>query len=368
MMEDTDIKQNQPEGEETSCNRQEAEEARMGALVRMDYRRRHASQPDVDEAWNAFRQEKMVAKETPQRGFSAWHLTAAALLGAAAMLALVFVFRHSFFGEPTPQQPKEIVAMQYDEKPQRVKLEREHDTLDLTQKNSISYQKSDKPQKPAIVAQSQNKTQRLSTPRGMDFKVVLPDGSEVVLNAESTIEFPTAFQSGKRLVKLKGEAYFKVVRNDDAPFIVTSDQLSVRVLGTEFNMKSYASEVAHVALVKGKVEVMRPDATVCDATLNPGQEAWYNAKGEVQVQEVDTYAVTQWVSGFFYYHDQPLVKVLCDLGRWYNLGVVFQNTDALHYRVHFSALRNEPVDSALENLNRLRRIRVRLDGNKIVVY
>jgi len=291
MMEETDIRQNQPETAETSCDRQEAEESRMGALVRMDYRRRHTSQPDVDEAWEAFRREKMVVRETPKRGFSAWHLTAAALLGAAAMLALVFLFRHAFLGESTQQQSKEIVAMQYDEKPQRVKLERGEDTLDLTQKDSISYQEAAKPQKPAIVARAQNKTQRLSTPRGMDFKVVLPDGSEVVLNAESTIEFPTAFQSGKRMVKLKGEAYFKVVRNDDAPFIVTSDQLSVRVLGTEFNMKSYASEVAHVALVKGKVEVMRPDATVCDATLNPGQEAWYNAKGEVQVQEVDTYAV-----------------------------------------------------------------------------
>ena len=368
MMEDADNKLNQKEETNAPCDQQEAEASRMGALVRMDYRRRHASQPDVDEVWDAFRRERMVARETPKRGFTAWHMTAAALLGAAAMLALVIVFRHALLDAPAPQQSKEIVAMQYDEKPQRVKLERENDTLDLTQKDSISYQEATKPQKTTVVAKLQNKTQRLSTPRGMDFKVVLPDGSEVVLNAESTIEFPTAFQSGRRWVKLKGEAYFKIVRNDEAPFIVTSDQLSVRVLGTEFNMKSYASETARVALIKGKVEVMRPDAAVCDATLAPGQEAWYNAKGEVQVREVDPYEVTQWVNGFFYYHDQPLVKVLCDLGRWYNLGVVFQNTEALHYKVHFSALRNEPIDTALENLNRLRRIRVRLDGNKIVVY
>lgn len=345
-----------------------AEEDRMRAWVRMDYRRRHASQPDLDKAWNAFRQETMEDARTKSRGFSVWHLSAAAAVGAAAMLVLVFLFRGQLFTSPDKEAVSEIVAMHYDRAPQRVKLEQESNSVDLTQKDSISYQPSSSAIAQAIAAPQPDKMQRLSTPRGMDFKVVLPDGSEVRLNAESTIEFPASFQLGERRVKLKGEAYFKVARNENSPFIVVSDQLTVKVLGTEFNFKSYASETASVALVKGSVEVMRPGTGVSHATLHPGEEAWYDETGAIRVQEVDTYAVTQWVNGFFYFHDQPLVKVLCDLGRWYNLGVVFHNMEALHYKVHFSALRNERVEVAVESLNRLRRIRVRVEGNNLVVY
>lgn len=347
---------------------QEAEAQRMGAFVRMDYRRRHAAQPDVEEAWKTFCR-KMKEKEPPQRKtFSLWHLSVSALVGAAAMLALVFLFHDRLFKPSRPELPKEIVAMQYDRAPQRVKLEQESSTIDLTQKDSISYRQPVAPVAPHTPVRQPVKMQRLSTPRGMDFKVTLPDGSEVWLNAESTIEFPASFQSGERRVKLRGEAYFKVARNEKSPFLVVSDQIAVKVLGTEFNLKSYASETAHVALVKGKVEVMRPGSDASDVTLSPGEEAWYDEGGAIQVREVDTYAVTQWVNGFFYFHDQPLVKVLCDLGRWYNLGVVFHNMDALHYKVHFSALRNEGIEVAVENLNRLRRIRVRVEGNNLVVY
>jgi len=355
-----------PQGEQTT------EERQMGALVRMHHRRLHSTEPDLGKAWETFRHAHISrpphTAQSSQRRFSAWHLTAAATLGAAAMLALVFLFSGQLFHSSSEAlHKKEVVALQHDNTPQRVKLEEETITVDLTLTDSISYQSATYAAT-AVPPRTAPKKQRLSTPRGMAFKVVLPDGSEVQLNAESTIEFPTAFQDGERRVKLRGEAYFKIARNENAPFIVTSDQLSVRVLGTEFNFKSYVTETAHVSLVKGKVEVMRPGTETSDATLKPGEEAWYDETGTLRIQEVDTYAVTQWVNGFFYFHDQPLVKVLCELGRWYNLGVLFQNTEALHYKVHFSALRNDPVNVALESLNRLRHIRVRIEGDNIVVY
>ena len=345
-----------------------ADEQRIGTFVRMACRRNKAAQPNLDEAWNTFRQTTLETGKPLRRTFSVWHLTAAAITGAAAMLVLIFLFSGQMLAPSHKEALKEVVAMQYDHNPQRVELEGENTTVDLTQEDSISYQSATGTATLAQTVPSSSKKQRLSTPRGMAFKVILPDGSEVQLNAESAIEFPTAFQSGERRVTLRGEAFFKVASNEEAPFIVTSDQLSVKVLGTEFNFKSYASEAAHVTLIKGKVEVMRPGTKASDATLNPGEEAWYDETGTIRVQEVDTYAVTQWVNGFFYFHDQPLVKVLCELGRWYNLGVVFHNTEALHYKVHFSALRDDPIDVAVESLNRLRHIRVRVEENNIVVY
>lgn len=351
-----------------------AEERQMGMLVRMHHRRQHSGEPDLDKAWETFRHAYIdrIAAHTAQRShchcFSAWHLTAAATLGATAMLVFVFMLSDRLFHTTSKElHQKEIVVLRHDNTPQQVKLEGETTTINLTQTDSISYQ-STAYTVLATPSQSTPKKQRLSTPRGMAFKVVLPDGSEVHLNAESAIEFPTAFQNRERRVKLRGEAYFKIARNEYAPFIVTSDQMSVKVLGTKFNFKSYVAETACVSLVEGKVEIMRPGQEFSSAILKPGEEAWYDETGTLRIKEADTYAVTQWVNGFFYFHDQPLVKVLCELGRWYNLGVLFQNTEALHYKVHFSALRNDPVNIALESLNRLRHIRVRIEGNNIVVY
>ena len=127
---------------------------------------------------------------------------------------------------------------QYDQSPQQIRLEEEDAAVNLTADDSISFRNVPAP---AVVAQApvcEVKTKRLSTPRGMDFKVILPDGSEVWLNAESTIEFPTAFHDGLRQVRLQGEAYFKVAHDERSPFIVTSEQMNVRVLGTSFNFRT----------------------------------------------------------------------------------------------------------------------------------
>lgn len=347
------------------------EEEHLGELVRMNSRRQNAApDPDVEEAWYLFKKTNVELRNS-RRQFSGWHLLMAGLTGAAAMLAFVFFMSGGWLGKVrngSGTAAVDFVSMQYDNKPQRVELNDAGSTSDLTLKDSISYQTVASQKKTVLANAAPARMQRLSTPRGMDFKVMLSDGSEVWLNAESSIEFPASFRQGERRVRLKGEAYFKVARNEHAPFVVESDQLAVKVLGTEFNFKSYASEAASVALVNGKIEVMRPGADTPDATLKPGEVAWYDNRGTVCVQEVDTYALTQWVKGFFYFHDEPLVKVLCDLGRWYNLGVVFHNTEALHYKVHFSALRNEDVALAVESLNSLRRIRVRLEENNLVVY
>lgn len=343
-----------------------SEERQLRELVRMSCRRERATEPDVDQAWTQFRQIHKPLRS--RRRFSPWHLSAAVLAGAAAMLALVWLFPQlGLFSEGETGRP-DLVAMQHDKTPQHVRLEQEGKLLSLTDKDSISFHRPSSVAKPLRADVPTPKTQRLSTSRGMDFKVILSDGSEVWLNAESTIEFPAAFRTGQRRVKLQGEAYFKVAHDEKAPFIVSSEKMDVRVLGTEFNLRSYATETPSVALIEGKVEVMHAGSTRPDATLSPGEEARLDVNGDVRVQEVDTYAVTQWVKGFFYFHDRPLVEVLRELGRWYNLGVIFHNAEAMDYRVHFSAMRNDSVEVAVESLNRLRHVHIRIEGDDLVVY
>ncbi len=360
-------------------------EQQMGELVKINHRLNNAQQPDIDAEWKAFCDKKFGEekygdiKEEPSPTIirrPLWHLYVSALVGAAATLLVIFLLRHQLFPEPTKELEDGMMAMVYDDSPQRVSLQTgSKKVIDISQQDSISFFSAANQQKtfPSL-GFGGVRMQKLSTPRGMDYKVILADGTEVWLNAESRIEFPSNFQGNERRVKLLGEAYFKVARNEKSPFVVSTEQMDVRVLGTEFNLKSYSSETAHITLVKGSLEVYSPgsvnDGVANDESstlLKPGQDAWYDKDGKIQVAEIDVYDVIQWKDGFFYFNDKSLVTVLRELGRWYNLGVIFRNANAMNHKVHFSALREGNIQEALTGLNSLRKVKISLQGNNIVV-
>lgn len=339
-------------------------------LAKMARMRHKTPCPDVDETWKQFSRQQV---QTSGRTHAyKWQIALAALSGAAAMLVGILLYNH--FALPSSSaEDLHVIAMNYDETRQQVLLQDDSELFDISLQDSLSFQPVGQSQTKRAVSSSmknkkgEGKMQKLSTPRGMDFKVILSDGSEVWLNAESSLEFPSAFTSKERRVNLKGEAYFKVARNEECPFIVTTDKMQVRVLGTEFNFKNYVSEPSHVSLVSGSVEVYTPDGKAPEVTLKPGQDACLDSSGQIQVREIDTYSVSQWVNGFFYFDNSPLVDILRELGRWYNLGVVFRSSDLMEQKMHFSASRSDEIALTLENLNRLRKVHVSLEGNNLVV-
>ena len=339
-------------------------------LAKMARMRHKTPCPDVDETWKQFSRQQI---QTSGRTHAyKWQIALAALSGAAAMLVGILLYNH--FALPSSSaEDLHVIAMNYDETRQQVLLQDDSELFDISLQDSLSFQPVAQSQGKHAVSPSmknkkgEGKMQKLSTPRGMDFKVILSDGSEVWLNAESSLEFPSAFTSKERRVNLKGEAYFKVARNEECPFIVTTDKMQVRVLGTEFNFRSYVSELSHVSLVSGSVEVYTPDGKAPEVTLKPGQDACLDSSGQIQVREIDTYSVCQWVNGFFYFDNSPLVDILRELGRWYNLGVVFRSSDLMEQKIHFSASRSDEIALTLENLNRLRKVHVSLEGNNLVV-
>ena len=200
--------------------------------------------------------------------------------------------------------------------------------------------------------------QELFTPYGTWSVVNLPDGSKVWLNANSKLVYPTAFIEKERTVFLEGEAYFKVTK-DAKPFIVKTDYLQTKVLGTEFNVKSYTAEDSHVTLISGKVQV-RSHENARFVDLEPGKDAMLLSDGLFEVKEVNSEAYTYWKDGYFYFDELPLADIMKSIGRWYNVNVTFRNKEAMAYRIHFMSNRQSGIEETIRLMNRLKKVTLTL--------
>lgn len=161
----------------------------------------------------------------------------------------------------------------------------------------------------------------ISTPKGGQFEVYLPDGSHVWLNADSRLKYPLKFIGDVRKVELTGEAYFEVKKNSNQSFIVTSNDQSVEVLGTHFNVCSYRDEPAVTTLAEGRVKVSSvsfPQKTI----LEPNQQATAMPDG-FAVKKVRADDVIAWKDGLFVFEGTDLKDVLRQLGRWYDVKVAY---------------------------------------------
>lgn len=162
----------------------------------------------------------------------------------------------------------------------------------------------------------------VSTPRGGQYKLNLPDGSAVWLNAASSITYPTAFTGKERKVFVTGEAYFEVAHNKLMPFKISiNDREEVEVLGTHFNVNSYnKEEPVRTTLLEGSVKITHGDKTVF---IKPGQQSSFTKKGFV-VTEPDIDKVMAWKTGFFDFDNTGLDAIMQQISRWYDVDIVYE--------------------------------------------
>jgi ferric-dicitrate binding protein FerR (iron transport regulator) len=162
----------------------------------------------------------------------------------------------------------------------------------------------------------------LKIPRGGEYQIVLADGTKVWLNSASSLTYPTKFLEKQRVVHLSGEAYFEVNHNAEKPFVVKVDDLNVKVLGTEFNVKAYPEEAEiQTTLVNGKVEVLAKGFdSHLKSVLSPSFQASYlkNQK-ELKVAQVKTEVYTAWKDGVFFLDNTKLEDFMIILSRWYDV-------------------------------------------------
>ena len=174
------------------------------------------------------------------------------------------------------------------------------------------------------VAQSLSETNTITTPNGGNYQVSLPDGTMVILNAASSLTFPTSFRGIERMVSLEGEAYFEVTKNAEMPFKVKSGRQVVEVLGTHFDINAYDNEpVIKTTLLEGSVKVNYNNAS---ALIKPGQQtiiALNDAK-KIDVRDADLEKELAWKNGAFSFENDDLQSVMRQIARWYDAEVVYE--------------------------------------------
>ncbi|WPV65765.1 FecR family protein [Chitinophaga sp. LS1] len=205
----------------------------------------------------------------------------------------------------------------------------------------------------------------LTTPRGGTFRVTLPDGSNVWLNAASSLRYPTSFKSSsERLVEVQGEAYFEIAQNAQQPFKVkVNDQTTIVVLGTSFNINAYANEGGiATTLFTGAVRMNHGNE---QATLHPGQQARTGLTTIETIQNVDTAQVLAWKNGLFDFHNATLPEVMRQLTRWYDIDVVYEgNIPAITFDGKMD--RHLQLSQIIKIFSYMK-LNCRLEGNKRLV-
>lgn len=172
----------------------------------------------------------------------------------------------------------------------------------------------------------------LTTPKGRQFQLILPDGTKVWLNAASSLRYPTAFSGRSREVAVSGEVYFEVAKNAELPFIIhVNNQMSIQVLGTQFNVNAYSNEAAiKTTLVEGSLKIISGASAAGGpfVVLQPGQQAQVGnvpAQQAIKVlKNADVDKAVAWKSGLFNFEDSGLEEVMRQVERWYDIEVIYE--------------------------------------------
>jgi ferric-dicitrate binding protein FerR (iron transport regulator) len=231
----------------------------------------------------------------------------------------------------------------------------------------------------------------LATPRSGQYQLVLPDGTKVWLNSESSIHYPIVFRGKERRVQITGEAYFEVVHNSNMPFIVDLPSTGgarggqIEVLGTHFNVNAYNDESAiKTTLLQGKVKVVNDEWSMVNgqstkkeqiAILKPGEQAVIPDRSKIQrvgnkqmqVRKADVEDVVAWKNGLFHFESADIKMVMRQLARWYDIEVVYEGASVKNDPLFVEISRNTKLSDVLKVLEESGSAKFSIQGRKVIV-
>ncbi len=218
---------------------------------------------------------------------------------------------------------------------------------------------------PSIVQSTHVIEKSLST--GQKLKIFLPDGSTVWLNAESSISYPDRFDDKSRIVKLTGEAFFDITKNPSKPFVVKTEDLDIRVLGTKFNVRNYHNEgKTDVALESGKVMVETSEQKN-KYILLPGEGISMNEEsGEIAKYQVNPKTAFQWKDGVIYFNKANFDEVINRLSRWYGVEFTVENYEGEKWE-YSAEFKNDNLSNILQSMGFTKEFEYEIDQNKVTI-
>lgn len=203
----------------------------------------------------------------------------------------------------------------------------------------------------------------LTTPKGGQYELILPDQTRVWLNSSSSIRFPTQFKGRERCVSITGEAYFEVSKNAAMPFKITANHTEIAVLGTHFNVMAYLDESSiNTSLLEGSVRVSSGAET---KVLVPGQESRINKTGKINIAKADADEVLAWKNGWFNFNNCDIQKVMRQISRWYDVEIEYRGKIP---EGHFSGIvsQSNEITKVLDILQ-TGGVNFKTEGRKIIV-
>jgi len=211
----------------------------------------------------------------------------------------------------------------------------------------------------------QDELNQLIIPKGRDFKLTLVDGTQIWINAASSLTYPASFTGKERKISLNGEAYFEVAKNKSQPFKVMARHTAIYVMGTSFNVSAYDDEDRVVTtLAEGKVQVANPFKKM---ELAPSQQAInYVAKNEIDLCNVEVDSVLAWKNGYFVFENQDITAIMKNISRWYNIEVSYQGPVSKR-RFGGTFSRTKSIVELLNYLESIGGIRFKQEGRRIIV-
>lgn len=206
----------------------------------------------------------------------------------------------------------------------------------------------------------------LLLPKGGEYTVSMPDGTKVWVNSQSRLRYPVAFGDTGREVYLEGEAYFEVAKDESRPFrIRTKEGVTIEVLGTSFNVRSYTDEEeTETVLESGSVRMAKDADTV---VLSPGHRALFRPGQAIQVTEVETELHTAWRNGQYIFKDATVETILKQLARWYDLEVFYSDEAAKGVTFSGDVTKYETIDAFLKGMEISSELRFTRNGKTLVI-
>ncbi|HET7116385.1 MAG TPA: FecR domain-containing protein [Hanamia sp.] len=328
-----------------------------------------------DEIYSRIMQPPVVSTEPKVRKMRWFRLTAAAVVLVALTAGAYLYFNHNTQQPIAATQPKQNdIAPPSGNKAVLTLADGTKIELDSSGNGTIALQGNVRiiKQSNGEIKYTGSNTQEVSyntlnVPRGSrPLSLVLSDGSKVWLNVGSSLTYPTAFTGNERKVKITGEAYFEVVHNEKMPFVVQNGDLTVRDLGTHFNVNTYEDEAAErITLLEGSVRITK---NTLSELLKPGQQARINNNvNSIKVlNDVDLDEVMAWKDGkFMFDKNTDIGAIMRQISRWYNVSIEYEGN--INQRFWGSISKNVNVSQVLKILEATGGVKFSVEGNKIIV-